>query len=375
MDKSITQKSAGKGGTCGCFGFGLLFFLFGGVFFWFAFGRGFVKLVQARDWTPTPCIIVSSEVRSHGKTFSVEATYKYTVNDRNYEGDRYDFVEGSSSGYDSKAAIVAKIPPGTSTTCYVNPANPSDSVLERGFTSEMYFAGLPLLFAFIGIAGMYFALAGKFGAPSPIATQTANVLPKPTAKKKSSRWGGLIAAILLAAFWNGIVCVFLWQDIQGWKAGQHPVGLTLFLVPFVAVGLVLIGAIFYSFLALFNPVAELMFMPPSVRIGSSTQLNWKLSGKVERIRNLTIRLEAREEATYRRGTRSYTDKEIFYKKELFQTTTAFSMATGSVSISIPRNTMHSLNLSHNKIIWTVYFDGDIKGWPDVSETFELPVLP
>ena len=375
MEKSLTQKPAGKSGARGCFLFGLIFFLFGGLFFWLAFGRGFVKLVQARDWMPTPCTIVSSEVKSHGDTFSVEATYKYTINGLEYQGDRYDFVTGSSSGYDSKAAVVAQIPPGTNTTCYVNPADPKDSVLERGFTNEMYFAALPLLFAFIGLAGMYFAIAGKFGSPGVAGrTQTA-ALPAAGTKKSSSRWASLIITIFIAAFWNGIVSVFIWQMALGWKSGQHPIGLTLFLIPFVVVGLILIGAIFYSFLALFNPVAELVFMPSSVRLGSSTQLNWKVRGKVERIRNLTIRLEGREEAHYRRGTRSYTDKEIFYKKELFQTTSSFNMSTGSINISIPRDTMHSLDLSNNKIIWTVYFVGDIKGWPDVEETYELAVLP
>jgi uncharacterized protein DUF3592 len=376
MEKSITQKSAGKSGTWGCFAFSLIFFLFGFGFFWLAFGRGFVKLIQARDWTPVPCIIVSSEVKSHGDTYSIEATYSYKINDHLYQGDRYDFVEGSSGGYDSKAAVVARIPPGTNTTCYINPKDANESVLERGFTNEMYFAGLPLLFAFIGLAGMYFAIAGKLGSsgivPQP---KSASQLPVAATKKKGSRWGSLIITVFVAAFWNGIVSVFVWQMVHGWKSGQHPIGLTLFLIPFILVGLFLIGAIFYSFMALLNPVAELVFMPPSVRLGSSTQLSWKIRGRVERIRKLTIRLEACEEATYRRGTSSYTDKEVFYKKELFQTTTAFSMANGSVSISIPRDTMHSLDLSHNKIIWTVYFEGEIKSWPDVSETYELSVVP
>jgi len=127
--------------------------------------------------------------------------------------------------------------------------------------------------------------------------------------------------------------------------------------------------------ALFNPVAELTFMPSEVRLGNSMQLNWKMRGRVERIRELKIRLEAREEATYSRGTRTYTDKEVFYKKELFQTPTTYNIANGSIAIRIPSDTMHSLNLRHNKIIWTVYFEGAIKNWPDVSDTYDITVLP
>jgi len=378
MRKSITQKSSGKGGTCGCFVFGLIFFLFGAGFFALAFGRGFLKLIDARDWTPTPCTILSSEVQSHGDTFSIEVRFSYNVNDHNYESSRYDFVEGSSSGYDSKAKIVGQIPAGARTTCYVNPRDPADAVLERGFTNEMYFAGIPLLFAFIGLAGMYFAITGKLGGTGKISVagkQKSVALPSGKSKRGTSRWGNLVGVIFVAAFWNGIVSVFLWQAVQSWKAGSPEIGLSLFLIPFVLVGLGFIAGIFYYLLALFNPTAELSLMPSEVRLGSSLQLSWKLAGKVERISELKIRLEAREEATYRRGTRSYTDREVFYKKELFQTTSTYNISTGSVSVPIPEDSMHSLNTGNNKIIWTLYFEGAIKNWPDVSETYEIIVLP
>jgi Protein of unknown function (DUF3592) len=375
MQKSITQKASAKGGTCGCFAFGLIFFLFGGAFFALAFGRGFLKLVEAREWTPTPCTILSSEVQSHGDTYSVEVRFSYNVNEHNYESTRFDFVEGSSSGYDSKAKIVRQIPAGTRTTCYVNPKDPADAVLERGFTNEMYFAGIPLLFAFIGLAGMYFAITGRLGAGTPSGAQKVAALPAGGTKRKSSRWGSLAGIIFIAAFWNGIVSIFLWQAVQSWKAGRAEIGLSLFLIPFVLIGLGLIVAIFYQFLALFNPVAELNFIPLEVRLGQSMQLSWKFRGKVDRISQLRIRLEAREEATYRRGTRSYTDTEVFLKKDLFQTTNTYNISTGSISIPIPEDSMHSLDTGNNKIIWTLYFEGDIKNWPDVAETYEIKILP
>lgn len=378
MKKSITQKGSSKGGKCGCFAFGLIFFLFGGAFFAFAFGRGFLKLIDAREWTPTPCTILSSEVQSHGDTYSIEVRFSYNGNDHNYESTRYDFAEGSTSGYASKAKVVETIPAGTKTTCYVNPKDPADAVLERGWTGDMYFAGIPLLFAFIGLAGMYFALTGKLEKASPgPETQRKEMVAVPPGgtKRKSSRWGVLIGIILVAAFWNGIVSIFLRQAIQAWRAGSPEIALSLFLIPFVLIGLALIVGILYFFLALFNPTAELNFTPSEVRLGNSIQLNWKISGKVERIRELRIRLEAREEATYRRGTRTYTDREVFLKKEIFQTKNAYSMSTGSVSIPIPEESMHSLDTGNNKIIWTLYFEGDIKNWPDVLENYDITVLP
>jgi hypothetical protein len=376
MKKSVSLDPNKKGGTCGCFAFGLIFFLFGAGFFALAFGRGFLKLIDAREWTPTPCTILSSEVQSHGGTYSIEVRFSYSVNDHNYESNRYDFAEGSSSGYDSKAKVVAQIPAGSRTTCYVNPKDPADAVLERGFTTEMYFAGLPLLFAFIGLAGMYFALTGKLsGKQASVQHKDVRAIPKGGTKRNTSRIGGFFGIVFVAAFWNGIVSVFLWQMIEAWKSGRPEIFLTVILIPFVLVGLALIVGIFYSFLTLFNPSVDIVFNPTEVRLGNSIQVQWTIHGRAERISELRIRLEAREEATYRRGTRSYTDKNIFFKKEFFQTTNAYSMKNGSISIPIPEDSMHSLDTGNNKIVWNFFLEGDIKKWPDVEESYEISVLP
>ena len=51
------------------------------------------------------------------------------------------------------------------------------------------------------------------------------------------------------------------------------------------------------------------------------------------------------------------------------------MKTGILSIPIPEDSMHSLDTGNNKIVWTLYLEGDIKRWPDVQDSFEITVLP
>src|ERR1700722_18160322 len=80
-----------------------------------------VKIIQARGWNATPCVIVSSSVRTHygskGDTYSVGIVYEYVVSGRESTGVRYQFLSGSSSGYSGKQEIVRRYPPRKRAVC------------------------------------------------------------------------------------------------------------------------------------------------------------------------------------------------------------------------------------------------------------------
>src|SRR5437588_112923 len=80
-----------------------------------------LKIQQARYWPEVPCVILSSEVRHHrgdkSTTYSVDILYDYHVNGREYKANRYSFINASSSGYDGKAAVVARYRPGGQALC------------------------------------------------------------------------------------------------------------------------------------------------------------------------------------------------------------------------------------------------------------------
>jgi hypothetical protein len=100
-----------------------------------------------------------------------------------------------------------------------------------------------------------------------------------------------------------------------------------------------------------------------------------LKGRTDRISKLTIRLEGREEARYRRGTSTYTDRNVFAIIPVVETTSAIEIARGEVSFTIPHNTMHSFEAPNNKIIWEIKLRGEIARWPDVITDYPLQVLP
>jgi hypothetical protein len=89
----------------------------------------------------------------------------------------------------------------------------------------------------------------------------------------------------------------------------------------------------------------------------------------------TITLEGREEATYRRGTSTSTDKSVFASIELARVTHPKEMKRGRVKAAIPAGTMHSFASKNNKFVWELKVVGEIPRWPDVGEEYAIDVKP
>jgi hypothetical protein len=386
MSITPSSRSKGKGRfALGCFF--TFFMLFGlamsAVFLW-----PLAQIYQANNWRQVPCTILESRVESHsgskgGSTYSVEVKYEYFIDDVRHVGDRYKFMGGSSSGYDGKKAIVDKLAPGTQTNCYVNRRDPNDSVIERGFTADILFGFIPLIFALIGAGGLFgvFVYKQKFPRPRAItagAGMPAGSPPRAGAAKlktSSSRIGRLILSIVFAAFWNAIVSVFLFSCISGWRSGSGDGCMTAFLMPFVLVGIGLMVLVAYFFLGLFNPSPTLKLNPAVVALGDSVEVEWETTGNVDRVKSFKITLEGREEATYKRGTSTSTDKSVFLKLDIVDSPRGKDLRRGKGKFQIPADSMHTFISKHNKIIWSLSVKGDIPMWPDINEEFPLEVQP
>jgi Protein of unknown function (DUF3592) len=392
------RRRQGSGAGCLAAFFGL-FALVGGVATWFVTIRPLVGLVAARSWVETPCTILASQVAessdSDGTTYKVDVRYSYVFAGGEHRSERYDFFDAYSSGYQGKADVVARYPPGARTVCYVNPADPSEAVIDRS-PAPRYLVGLvPLVFLFIGVGGIVFALrqTGRVTAvtvttPSSGAwssTPTRSALARDSfpavetgpldLRPNVSPLGKFVGLTFAALFWNGIVSVFVWQAVQGWRAGQPDGCLTLFLVPFVLVGLALVAGAFQNLLALANPRPRLTLSPGVLTPGGAAYLQWKMVGRASRIRRLRIVLEGREEARYRRGTDTYTDRETFATIHAVETDQPFEIPAGSAHLSIPEGTMHSFAADNNKIVWMLKAECEIPGWPDSVDEYEIQVKP
>ncbi|HML73523.1 MAG TPA: DUF3592 domain-containing protein [Anaerohalosphaeraceae bacterium] len=403
--KPKTQKFAlpeakGKTGKSqwGLLLFGFVFFAAGSGFSYIFLIRPMLDIVRARTWIETPCTILSGQVLSHdsddGTTYSIDILYEYVVDDKEYRSNRYDFMSGSSSGYQGKREVVDKYLKLKNTICYVNPESPGDAVLNRDLTWKYAIGLFPLIFVAVGLAVMIGAVIGmkrraakeSIGGWKPQTAFTSSHQSgyqqhygqredKIALKPQKHPIAMLLFPLLFCGFWNGLLSFFVYEVFSGFKTGRPDWCLTLFMIPFVLVGIGTVVWVIYQFLALFNPRFEIAIQPASLCLGGNGQLQWTVHGRAGRIRKLVLTLTAREEVVNTDGEGSSTHRKLFYEKELLSTTLRHEMKTGQVHFAIPQRTMHSFETEHNKIIWAINVKADIPLWPDVKQEYQFFVGP
>jgi hypothetical protein len=387
--------------------FGLVFGAVGIGVGYLTTGLPLLHLQSAQHWQPARCEVTFSQVASSGDTSRIDIRYHYTWGDRTYAGSQYDFTVGSDNfSSQGKADIVSRYPPGRMVECFVNPDAPAESVINREMKWRYLFGvafGAP--FALVPIALLWTAVhmrrkarrqqqaaapslstssspqpsssfmpAGGFGSAPAQATATSSgdigpVVLSPVA----SPLGKLIAITIICLFWDGIVGVFTYFEFTKPAAGGW--FLNLFLIPFQFIGLALVWGFISQVLGLMNPRPTLTLSSRSVAVGGSLTMQWKFRGAVSRLSALRITLQGYEEARYRRGTHSHTDKHTFYDMPVVETSDNGRIEMGMATVTIPANTMHSFTATNNKIIWLLKVKGDILRWPDVDQEFEITVRP
>lgn len=391
LDAPRSQKSAKGGRGCAAAAFSL-FAIFGGAFLLF-FVIPIVRKLASFDWEVVPATIVWSGVGEHSgddsTTYSVDVLYEYEHGGRKWRSNRYHFMSGSSSGEAGKQEVVARLPPGARVDAFVDPHDPSAAVLSRALGGMMWFALIPLVFVAVGVGGMVAMLrAGRGGAVPAMRVgrrtaaaaasaggsastdaATGPILLQPA----KSRVGGFVGLLLFTTVWDGVVGFALWMMLRDGKLG-HDGCATAFIGVFALIGLFLIAALPRAFLALFNPRAEVQIASLPAP-GVPVALSWRFLGNAGRLQRLTIKVEGREEATYRRGTDSTTDKRTFARYVLLDTRDASQIAAGETLLALPADTMHTFEAPHNKVVWSLKLHGDIPNFPDIDDEVALTVYP
>lgn len=361
------------------------FWAMGMAFCWIGAIHPILRTVASGNWPQVPCVITKSELNSHsdsdGTTYSIEIEFRYTYENFEYNGGRYDFNHVSSGGQDSKLEVIRRYPVGSQATCWVDPSDPTTAVFSRRIPGVVFFV-IPFtsIFIVVGLAitlGSLGLVPRKWKERSPFVSRHKPVEDadegERVLKRGTSGWAKVLAMLFVAVFWNCILGVFLTEVVEGFRRGDPDWFLTIFMIPFVLVGLGLIGAVVHSVLALSNPSLELLLSEVRPRLGQALQLSWKSSGVLRRLERLRIELEGREAATYRRGTDSVTDHACFHRTVLFETERADAHASGFVEFEIPKDSMHSFDGGNNKIEWRLRVRGPIRRWPDVDDVYPLTV--
>ena len=382
--------------------FGFIFAAVGGVLFWFLFISPVWSYFQAQTWAESQCRVTASRVEVHedseGDSYEPIVEYEYRVDNQQFTGDTVNFLAFNSSSRRRWAnGVVKKYKIGSMHTVYYNPADPSESVLDRSWDHSNWFGLFPLIFFLVGfglLAGSIFAgfKATSANQSPQYKTQLATKLKQgnftpseadeldremdvPQKLKPTQSRLGIVAVLLgISLFWNGIVSVFVVSSISdGFQ--WFDIFLGLFLTPFVLIGIVLIAVLVHQFLNLFNPKVEIGLSSGAVPIGGEVDIAWEINGGLRKFQQLAISIEGEESATYVQGTDTHTETQLFAQVDVVSTDRPSEIGFGSTTVKIPANTMHTFEGENNQVIWVVRVHGSIPWWPDVDETFSFRVKP
>lgn len=251
-----------------------------------AFGiSNYIKNQRAAEtWVPVPCEITSASLEENrgkrGRTsYSPELTYRYVYDGKTFSGDEISLVVGFSGRHSEASRELKRLK--KYKTCWVDPENPGDAVLEK---PEKEFSFRKIMLVVFGapfaLAGGFIVFFGIFGNvfASKKKTERGELLPE----KKS-----VVGVFFCAAFWNSIVSVFicalLAQETFDWK-------FALILLPFVVIGLVLL---FCAMNALRQQVGAALYAlklaPANLVSGKPVRVSWKLQrGDAEKLSRLSL---------------------------------------------------------------------------------------
>jgi hypothetical protein len=402
----------------------MLFFVVIGSVFFVAFGVWpAIQWLRSQSWVSASCRIQSVDIAiknagDEGISYAPKITYIYRWKQRDYQGNQLDF---DSRSYSKKEWLEAKLSPyvpGTETQCFVNPARPEEASLTRDFpTVSLVFSTVGLLFFSIGLMALRFSflspakMVGKLDeavlpdrsmkATSKFSSVAEDIVdPKNSSseslqdqvavstavpmesqgenqpqviKPEFSRLGVVFGLAIFGLIWNGIIGFVIFLMSQ--ERGGFSIFMSLFLIPFVLIGVGTLLILARQILVLANPLPIVVYSDNWIYPGSEFEVSWMMKGRVNRIKALTIFVEGIETVTYRQGTSTRRESNVFYRDKIVEIDQQERIAQGFEVARIPQNTMHSFDAPNNKIQWQIRFEGEIPWWPDLSEKFPLVILP
>ena len=325
------------------------------------------KTAAAKSWNTVQATVVSSKVKSHrgddSTTYSPYIAYRYKVGGEEFVSDQYTFMGGSSSGRGGKEEIVRQYPKGHTFNVYVNPDDPSESVINRDASKTLLFGLIPLIFVFVGIAVIIGGFRAKKAELDPAQSREHVVK-----LKGSSPISKAIGFSLFALFWNTIVYFIIKSNAP-----------LFFSIAFGLAGIAVIAGSIHAILAIFNPRPTVEITPGAIRPGTSVALRWRIGGRVDRIGKLTLSLQClrvtTETSGHGKNRSTRTIKTPIFDDELLSTDRQNEIAQGTLQFLIPEEKPYSLPGNDGGIQWQLVFHGDIPRWPDLKQELPFIVYP
>lgn len=383
-----------------------------------------------REFREHTCIVLDTHVREkeqdEGTVYRPEIKIEYRIQtaenqDDNYVAWTYNIATALDSdaqnaysflpGKEEAAAIADRFHKQQQYPCWYDPADPKIVVLERGYAWWLWLVFLvPASFLLIGGGGLVYAVLhwGKSAEHSAAIAQRArhrdlfggngrgermfphipdgaDITSSPGTRLQfrlpigtSPGWA-LFGTMLACTVWNGIVVVFAAVAVSGHLDGRPDWFLTMFLIPFLAVGVFLLVLFVRQILIATGIGPTLVEISDHPLLpGGQYRLFLSQSGRLK-MSSLAVGLICEESATYRQGTDARTETRSVFRQELFRRE-GFEIRHGvpfetECAFAVPDPVMHSFRANHNEIRWKVVVEGAAAGWPEFRRTFSVIIRP
>jgi len=301
---------------------------------------------------------------------------------------------------------------GARVPAWYDPADPGVVVLERGFNWWMWLLTLVLPGALVtfGGSGLLRALVrwgaseerraaagGLVGTLAPLTASPREDPGHPTVPAcddhvnspgtvlayrlpiDSPEGWTLIGFGMFAALWNAVLVVLginAGIDLLGGRTDWLLLGL---LVPFAVVGVAGI-VVFARRLVIATAIGTTQVEIGGQPLRPGTAFDVLLAqGGTGTLESLALTLEAEEQATFRLGTDTRTERLIVCRQPV-AAWQSVQLSPGTrfearVTATIPATAMHSLITEHNAVRWMLAVRGTPSRWPAFVRTFPVVVFP
>jgi len=353
---------------------------------------------KASQWVETPAYILESHLETNedsdgSTTYQATARYRYSFDDRNYEGERVSLFGGADNigdfhqrAYSELSRYVGGEQP---FRCYVNPQDPSQALLYR----EMRWGMLAfyLLFAVtFGGAGIGLLLGGLFAdrdeTEEPRAAVIRGVatgaqapwLQRPDWRSGRIESGGKAAMIgmsLFALVWLLITSPALFVLPEELKNGNY-VALLVLVFPLVGLALLLMAAYKVLHWLKFGNVLLILESTPG-RIGGELRGHLEIPAPVESRLGINLRLRCVRQITTGSGKGARTREEVLWEHSQIALPSKpweKQRTEAPVRFRIPADTQETdYSNPRDKVLWRLEASAEAPG-VDLGAQFEVPVF-
>jgi hypothetical protein len=358
---------------------------------WMAFGLA--RFISMQQWVAAPAHLESVELEEHSDsdstTYRVVASYSYTFQDHTYRSTRVGVSGGADNIGSWQRRVYDELLPHKGAvegvTCYVNPRDPREAVLNRELRLEllafqMLFA---VVFGGVGIGLMVGGFRGKRTARQAEKLAAANP-GQPWLWKKE--WAGgvlrsggkaeMLVAVFFALFWNAVSWPILFVIPRELEKGNKAVLLAL-LFPMAGVGL-LVWAVRATIRWIkFGTSTFQMAAVPGV-IGGRVAGVVRVPRSVQPEEGFRVVLSCINRVTTGSGKSRNTSERALWQDEQMVVGEMLRSDPSSVMVPVLFHAPHgqpetTISGGNNEVLWRLEVRADIPG-VDFVASFEVPVF-